>query len=236
MTTPARLIRTIVDDIPGPHRELSRRDQDRRDLILSVGRTAMARYGRDQIALSEFALALRLEPRQVRIHFPDLDHLLGTILRSHVAAAYHAIALASRDSPDPHRDARRAYYDATRAGFGSFNEAHLLFVRDRDTLPADERDTIDESHAGLAHMLDAKRGLQALALLDTPGLTLPEIEAYLAELDTPDPDPSPDIQAAPEPPKPEPPGPALPYKPPACLPRHIRRRIAARLRTREDAT
>jgi hypothetical protein len=68
MTIPARLIRNSVDDIPGSHRKRSSRDQDRNDRILAVGRTAIARCGSDQIAMSESALTLRLAPRQIRIH------------------------------------------------------------------------------------------------------------------------------------------------------------------------
>ncbi len=39
MTIPARVIRNIVNDIPGPHRKLSSRDQDRNDRIRAVGRS-----------------------------------------------------------------------------------------------------------------------------------------------------------------------------------------------------
>jgi AcrR family transcriptional regulator len=227
MKTPARHIRGIADSLPGVHRTLTHAQQDRQQLILQTGKIAMARYGRDTITMPEFSVGLRLTTAQIRWHYPDLDNLLGAILRDHLNNILKAIndAVPYADDPDPYQAARAAYYGFTRGALGTFNEAHTLFLRDRNKLPEDEIESVNILFESLAYYLGGEHGWRALEMLNTDGVALATIEEAMAELagTTPPTPPVPVIiEATPteEPKRPE-------------LPRHIRRKIAALRRQRQ---
>jgi AcrR family transcriptional regulator len=227
MKTPARHIRGIVDGLPGAHRTLTNAQQDRQKLILQTGRIAMARYGRDTITMPEFSVGLRLTPAQIRFHYPDLDNLLGAILRDHIKNIIQAIheAVPYADDPDPYQAARAAYFGFTRGALGTFNEAHQLFLRDRNKLPEDEIESVNILFESLAYFVGGEHGWHALGMLNTDGVSLATIEEAMSELagTVPRPPPAPTIvEAVPseEPKRPE-------------LPRHIRRKIEALRRQRQ---
>jgi AcrR family transcriptional regulator len=198
MPLPARIIRRQCDDLPGQRPFLSLKEEERCTRILDAGQMIMAIYGRAGIRMTEFALGLRMSPLTVRRYFPDLDHLLGEILRRHLQVIIRTIGTVPRDAPNRQQARRAAYLAATRTGLGAPTEAHLLLIRDRHLLPPDEAEPIECLRATIGDILAGEQAQVALALLDTPELNAAEIEAALAAVVRP-------RQAAtpqPEPPRP----------------------------------
>jgi hypothetical protein len=63
---------------------------------------------------------------------------------------------------------------------GGLTEAHLLLVRDRHTLPPDERDGIELIRYGIGELLTDGDVEDAFLFLDAPLLAAARIESYIA--------------------------------------------------------
>jgi hypothetical protein len=74
---------------------------------------------------------------------------------------------------------------------GGLTEAHLLLVRDRHTLPPDERDGIELIRYGIGELLTDGNVEDAFLFLDAPSLAAARIESYIGER-APAPPPEPD--------------------------------------------
>ncbi len=175
----------------------------------------MARHGRAGMTLTGFAHAMRMSPSALKTHFSDLDALLAEVLYRHLAniAAAIGAAKAPRDATIAQRRAARraAYITFTRTPYSAPTEAHLILLRERHALPADLAGPIEDLRYQIGEMLAAEHAEAALALMDTPTLQPPQIEAMLAAIpeapswaDKPQqtpaatPAPSPSAPAAPE--------------------------------------
>ena len=181
MKTPARILRARIDEAPGPRRYLSNRDLDRRDRILQAGCLVLAEFGRHAITMASFALGLGLLPGTVRRLFPDLDNLLGEIIRQHIRAVSIAVCAVPQDVADRPAAQRAAYITATRTSLGAPAAAQLLLL-DRRLLPPDERASIEAARDSLAEILGGPHGMLILNLLDMACLSPAQIEATIAIL------------------------------------------------------
>jgi AcrR family transcriptional regulator len=179
---PARILRGHAEDLPGGRPHLSAADLDRQDRILATGLSLFARFGRAGITMAVFAAAMRLSPSTVRRHFPDLDALLAHLITRHLLAIAAALGDVPADAPDRSTRLLAAYIAATRTGFGAPTEPHLLLLRERHALPDDLAAPIGQIRGQIGETLAGPNGEAALALLDTPNLHAPQIQAMLAAL------------------------------------------------------
>ena len=182
MLPATRLLRAHADDLPNARPHLSGRERDREDKIVAAAQALIARFGRTALTMGNFAIAVRMSPATIRRHFPDIDSILAEILFRHLLAISKAIGEAKSDPRAPHKARRAAYLAMTRTAFNAPTERHLLLLRERQSLPADLAATVDELRTGIGEMLAGDFGPTALALLDTPELQAPQIEAMLATL------------------------------------------------------
>ena len=224
MNISARVLRASAADRIPSHPSLTLREREQREIIVHTGRTMMAQFGHHAIKMADFAAAIRLSPATIRRHFSDLDNLLATILREHLMQIVTAIGTITRTTPGRARACRAAYLDATRTGLGAPTEAHLLLIRDRHLLPADELASIEAIRDNIGEVLAGEHAELTLAMLDTPQIHPSRMEAaLLALLTTPaDPDTA-AAQPAGAPPMPVAPflprlRPLRPHAPPASRP------------------
>ncbi len=194
MHTAPRLLRAEIEDIPGARPRLSARERERQAVILAAGRRVLVNHGSAGVRLSDLATALGMAPATIRRYYPDLDELLGDILRTHLLAISSAIGEALRAAPTPasqarpaHRQAtaRAAYLAATRTVLGGHTEAHLLLLRERHNLPADLLAGIEGTRDALGEVLAGDLGAEALGLLDMANLSPAMIEGMLRVLVAP---------------------------------------------------
>ena len=180
MPTPARMLRSYLEHaVPGLKPTLTPRQQAERQKILAAGKSLFARFGTHTIALTEFAIAIRLSPATIRSHFCDLDSLLAEILRTHLQNLQTLLAKIPSKNP---KARRKAYLAATRTVLNSPTEAHLLLLRDAKSLPPDLAEPLDTVRETIGEMLAGDLGPVALTLLDKTDLQGPQIEAMLAAL------------------------------------------------------
>jgi AcrR family transcriptional regulator len=183
MPTPARLLRAFADELPGMRPRFSARELAQQDRILAAAQSLFARFGRTNITMGNFALALRMSPATIRRYFCDLDCILAELLLRHLNAIAKAIGEIPHDAPGRRTAARRAYAEATRTPFGAPTEAHLLLVRDRHVLPPDLLETVEKLRDGLGDIVGGPDAITALTLLDISHLPVAQIEAMLAPLE-----------------------------------------------------
>jgi AcrR family transcriptional regulator len=192
-----RLLRDAIADRL-PRRHLTTRELQRRDLILSAGRTAFVRCGRHAITLGSLALVLHLTTAAFRRLFIDLDDLLYQILDQHLLTVARKIAEIPDSDPDHKARRCEAYLDATRGNLGAYTEDHLLLLRERHLLPPDllahiesARTAIGEELAGTLH------AETTLAVLDIQGSTNAELLRLVRHIGEPapiaQPEPAPDL-------------------------------------------
>jgi AcrR family transcriptional regulator len=185
MKTPPRILRAREQNRDPDAYEFTQRQSARHDRILAGSQCLLAEYGPDTIDFRDLATALRMATATLRFHFVDLHALLGTILRRHLRALAAALGKIPTDAPNRQELQRAAYLAYTRTPLGGFTEAHLLFVRDRHTLPPDQRETIELTRFGLGTLLAGDLGEEALLLLDAPIVDAARIEVCLAALNAP---------------------------------------------------
>jgi AcrR family transcriptional regulator len=186
MKIPARILRAQADDLPGRRPRRTGKELEREDQIIATAIPLMARHGRAGMTLTGFAHALRMAPCTLKTHFSDLDALLAEILYRHLANIAAAIG-AAKSPPDAtiaqRRAARRAaYITFTRTPYSAPTEAHLILLRERHALPADLAGPIEDLRYQIGEMLADENADAALALMDTPTLQPPQIEAMLAAI------------------------------------------------------
>jgi AcrR family transcriptional regulator len=182
MPTPTRLLRAIVDNLPGRSRTLSEKQQARREEILAAALGIMVKHGRSGLTMAGFATALRSSPATIRRIFFDLDSILAELLNRHLLAIFAAIGQVPEDAPARKTALRAAYLKTTRTGQGALADAHRLLLRERHTLPPDLAAPLEQAIKSLGEILAGANADAALALLDTPSLQAPQIEAMLAGL------------------------------------------------------
>jgi len=186
MITPPRILRALVDDLPGHRQTLTPRQQDREAAILHVAEVLMARFGRAKLTMTNFALAMRMSRATIRFHFVDLDCILSEILLRHLRAIACAIGAVPLDAPDLFAARRAAYLAATRT-FGAAKPAHRLLVRDRHILPPDLLQTVEQMRDIVAESVGGPQGAMVLPLLDLEEFQAAQIEAMVAALHAPAP-------------------------------------------------
>ena len=210
MPAPHRTIRAIAENQSKSPHDLSPRERDRHAAILDVAQASMAELGASEVTLAGLAFALHLTAAALRRQFADTASILAELLHRHLRSLTAALAAVPATSENPQAARRAAYLAATRSPLGGLLAPHLLLVRDRNTLPPDLLDDIEHVRASLGMALAGDRGHVALALLDSPYLGLPAIEAALAVTEAefaaplPGPQPGPQTGALPEPQAPEP--------------------------------
>jgi AcrR family transcriptional regulator len=182
-----RLLRDAIQDRL-PRRHLTTRELERRDRIVSAGRSAFVRCGRHTITLSSLALVLNLTPAAFRRIFIDLDDLLFQILDQHLLALARKIAEIPDCDPDHKAKRCEAYLNATRGNLSAYTEDHLLLLRERHQLPPDllqhielQRTAIGEDLAGTLH------AEATLAVLDIQGSTNAELLRLVRHIGEPPP-------------------------------------------------
>ncbi len=184
MPTPDRILRAKAQARDPSHFAFTARQRQRHERIIALGQYLIADEGRQNITFRSLACALRMSPAALRFHFVDMEALLGKIIRRHLLRL--AAALGTYEPTDPARQQKRraAYLAFTRTALGGFTEAHLVLVRDRHTLPDDERNSIDLMRQGLGELLagPGESADEILHLLDAPFLDAPAIEARVAAL------------------------------------------------------
>jgi AcrR family transcriptional regulator len=182
MQTNPRILRAEADKFDRQQRFPDERDRQKRELILTAAQALLSRHGSHTITFRAMAAALRMAPATLRRHFFDLDALLGEILSRHLMDLSRHLGEIPFTDPDRARKKRQAYYSFTHGPLGGLTEAHLLFTRDRHLLPDDILSNLHQTREGLGELLAGPNGREALLLLDTPYITLANIEAMLAAL------------------------------------------------------
>jgi AcrR family transcriptional regulator len=192
-----RLLRDAIRDRL-PRRNFSIRELERRDLILSAGRSAFVRCGRHNITLGSLALALNLAPATIRRFFIDLDDLLYEILDQHLLAVARRIAAIPDSGPDHATRRCAAYLDATRGNLGAYTENHLLLVRERHLLPPDLLANIESARTAIGEDLAGPLHAEAtLAVLDIQGSSNAELLRLVKHIGEPAPIAEPEPAAEP---------------------------------------
>jgi AcrR family transcriptional regulator len=182
MHTPHRILRADAEDLERTPPELTQREQERDDRILTLGQGIMARRGSHALTMSGLAQALRIGAGTLRRHFVDLDALLAALLHRHLRDIVRALAEIPQDAPNRPQKLRAAYLAFTRSDLGGLTEAHLLLVRDRHLLPEDLLTPIERRRQAIGDRLAPGQAEAALGLLDMPCLDAPRIEAALAAI------------------------------------------------------
>jgi AcrR family transcriptional regulator len=191
MTTPIRILRAKAQARNPAHFALTERQRVRQEAILDIAKHLIAEEGRANVTFAGLARALRLSVTTLIFHFVDLEALLGEIIRRHLRALSSELGKISADDPQRHEKRRAAYLAYTRTPMGGLTEAHLLLVRDRHTLPPDERDGIELIRYALGELLTDGCVEDAYLFLDAPLLAPARIESYIAAR-PPEPPPPPD--------------------------------------------
>ncbi len=181
----ARHLRAQADNNPANHPHLTTRERDRKAHIVGTATTLMATYGRHNVTMGTFAIALHMAPATIRRHFADLDTLLAEILVRHLKELCAAIGAVAWDTPNLHAARRAIYLRATRTGCNAHVARHTLLLRDRHLLPPDLLEPIEQFRLQIGQMLAGPDAEIALTLLDEPNLHAPQIEAMLAALPAP---------------------------------------------------
>jgi AcrR family transcriptional regulator len=176
----ARIIRAEAEALGCLPKYLTDRERERRDNILRLGRSVLARHGRDRVRFIDLAVGLNLTQAAIRRHFVDIDALLADIIRRHLRALVAELAKIPQNAPDRDRKRRAAYIAFTRTPMGTLTPDHLLLVRDRHLLPDDERLPIELLRDEIGRIFAGDNFAVALELLDQPYLDAQEIEAKLA--------------------------------------------------------
>ena len=180
MRTPNRLLRADAEELERNPPDLTPREAEQYNRILSIAEPIMARRGMHTMTLPGLAEALRMSPRTMRRHFSALDALLATLLRRHLRKLAYAIGKVPNDAADRAQKMRAAYLAYTRTDLGFYTDAHLLLVRDRNLLPEDLFTNIEGARRDLGDTLAYGHSEAALNLLDTRSLDAACIEAALA--------------------------------------------------------
>jgi AcrR family transcriptional regulator len=162
MHTPIRILRDLVDSLPGQHPKLSARELDLQDRILDTAPVLMARYGGGSITVNSLAITMRLAPATIRRLFPDLDCILFELLSRHLRALSCALGQVPREHPNRQAAQRAAYVEYTRNGYAGTTDIQTLLLRERHTLPPNLADHIEHIR-----------------------LQIPQIEAMIATLANP---------------------------------------------------
>jgi AcrR family transcriptional regulator len=142
----------------------------------------MAHFGRAGLTMNSFAIAIRMSPATIRRHFPDIDSILAEILLNHLQTISKAIGDVPLTTPNRKAAQRAAYIAATRTAYSAPTETHLLLIRERFALPQDLADIVETTRDVIGTLLGADQSAAILAILDTPTLQPPQIEAMLAGL------------------------------------------------------
>ncbi len=77
MKTPSRVIRALIEDMPGGRPPLEPRQQKMFDHILDVGRSTFARQGWHTVGMAAFAEGVGVSPATIRRYICDLENLLA---------------------------------------------------------------------------------------------------------------------------------------------------------------
>jgi AcrR family transcriptional regulator len=173
---PARLLRPQAEQCPSrpPLRE---QDRQRRAYILEAAEKIFATHGRANITLKNFAIAISLSEQTMRRHATDLHHLFGIVLTRHLDAILAAIG----QIPAHRQDRRRAeYLRLIRETHTDTARLHILFLRERFTLPPDQLEPLEQQRRIIGHLVGGNTWEATLALLDCPTLSPDTIESMLA--------------------------------------------------------
>ena len=192
--------------------DLTTRQRIARARILTLAESLMAKFGTPLLTFSAVAAALRMAPRTVRFHFPDLDALLATLLVQHLDALLAAVSEIPNDHPNRDQNRRTAYLAITRTASGAFTSAHQLLVRDRQFLPEDALTQIEAYRHQIGALLAGDHAEFALGILDIPSATQEQIENALRNLRPAQPPAARPQPAASSLPAPRPAAPRLPAK------------------------
>jgi AcrR family transcriptional regulator len=212
MQTSLRTARTILQNAGRPAPDLTTRQRDTRERVLTYAQTLMAACGALTLKFSTLAAAVHVAPSTLRHYFADLDDLLTVLVVRHLDTLLAALSETPNDDPNRDQNRRSAYLAATRTASGALTEAHLLLVRDRHFLPQDELTHIEAYRHQIGTLLAGDRAQLVLHTLDNPHATPDDIEALLGNLRA-----APRPAARPQPatsplPAPRPAAPRLPAK------------------------
>jgi AcrR family transcriptional regulator len=179
MTTPIRILRAKAQARNPAHFALTERQRAREAAILDIAQHLIADEGLANVTFAGLARALRLSATTLIFHFVDLEALLGELIRRHLRALAAELGKIAADDPLRHQKRRAAYLAYTRTPMGGLTEAHLLLVRDRHTLPPDERDGIEQIRQGIGELLTDGSVEDAFLFLDAPSLAPARIESFI---------------------------------------------------------
>ena len=176
---PARLM--LPQALACPHRPRpTERDRTRRAYILEAATSIFAAHGRTRITMRAFATAIAVSPTTIRHHVADLDHLFALTLAKHLDTILAAIGAVPHNRPDVQARRRAEYVRLTRDASQTLTRIHVLWLRERFTLPEDELHPLEQTLALIGALLAGDAGQTALLLLDSPHLDQTQIETMLA--------------------------------------------------------
>lgn len=149
MSTYARLLRADAEEFDTDPPKLSKRRQEQRDRIFRLVPRILARRGVGAITIQALALALDVSTACLRRHVIDMDYLLYKILVQHLQFILDSVLEIPAADPACHRKRAAILAGATHPDKAIFDAAQLLWSRDRQTLPDDLNDRLEELRADI---------------------------------------------------------------------------------------
>lgn len=184
MQIPLRILRAHAEAQNMPIHPPTPRQLETRRRIVALSLSLLAEFGRAALTTGRLAEAMAIGLPTFRRHFADIDALLAHIIGTELARLHALIAAVEAPPERLHAARRAAFRDATRAG-DALTPAYRLVALDLALLPEDLRIPLEATRAALGAALAGPHGAQALALLETAGLTQTEVETILAGLAPP---------------------------------------------------
>jgi hypothetical protein len=179
--TPARLLRAcvahLIEHVP------TERERAQMQYIEAAGAHLFVHRPPFTLSVAHFAEFIGVTSNALRRFYCDLEHLLGEILRNHMAALIAELNKIPENAPNRPAQCRAAYSRLIRGPDGALTDAHHLLARHRYALPPDEFEPTEKLRATLNALLGAGEiGVMAATLLDGGTASLARIETMLATL------------------------------------------------------
>ena len=183
MNAPLRMLRAEARDLLGDRPILTAREEKRERDIIDIAERLMCSHGPAAVTMKILCSSLDMTAAAMQRHFADREELFGRILMRHLQALFDAISKIPAETPDRNAAQRAAYCAYTRTGWGSHTDIHHLLLNYAASLPPDMAQPVERWRRMITGTLvGAEAPSAAMALLDSPDLEPPEIEALLVAL------------------------------------------------------
>jgi AcrR family transcriptional regulator len=151
--------------------------------ILAESTALFARRSPALVTVAGLSREIGVSAHTIKRLYCDIEHLLGVILRNHLAALTAELKNIPANTPNRPAHCRAAYFHFIRGPDGAFTPEHVILTRYCRYLPTDEREPTEAMRAELAAHLGAGRlGTKAAGFLDSGVFSLNDIQQTMAGL------------------------------------------------------